>query len=124
MKILILIFTGAGLGAVARFALQTLCNKVWPSFPAGTLFVNLVGCLIMGAFLAYGHQRELAAEWKGFIGVGLLGGFTTFSAFAGESLDLLKQGSLGLFAIYALSSLGGCVLACAVGYALASRYCV
>lgn len=75
----------------------------------------------MGAFMAYEAKNSSGIEMRGFVAVGLLGGFTTFSAFAGESLKMLQKGATGLALVYALGSAIGCILTCAIGYALTSR---
>jgi len=118
---LALVFLGGGLGAVARYALHAAISRYGATFPWGTLTVNLFGCLLMGSLLAYSANLGMKEEWRLFLTVGLLGGFTTFSAFSGESLALLQKGEVGTFALYATLSLAGCILASFVGYALAAR---
>lgn len=83
------IFLGGGLGAVARYglgsAVQRLAGGAWP---IGTLAVNLLGCFAIGALGAHLDRRP---EWLPFLVVGLLGGFTTFSAFGLETWTLWQQ---------------------------------
>lgn len=121
MKTLICIFVGAGFGAVARFGLQTLAHRLWPDFPAGTLVVNLLGCFVMGIFLASWTKSTPPLELRALIGVGILGGFTTFSAFAGESLELLRRNAYGPAFAYMFGSVLGCLVLCALGFALGSK---
>ena len=80
-------FFGAGL----RFAIGTWIHRAWPvaAFPWGTLAVNVLGCLLIG-FIA-GWRQPLEPGLRLFLMVGLLGGFTTFSAFALETLSLTHQ---------------------------------
>ncbi len=85
---------GGALGAVARFALGSVMLSLFGArFPWGTLTVNVVGSLIMG--LAAGvfarHMPDIAPAWRAFVMVGLLGGFTTFSAFALDVSVLLER---------------------------------
>jgi CrcB protein len=95
---------GAG-GAVARWAL----GLVVP-FPFGTLAVNLAGSLAIG--LVWG---AVAARWHPLLVAGLLGGFTTFSAFSLDVLRLVEAGRAVAAGIYVVASVLGGVLACALG---------
>ena len=88
-KILIL-STGGALGAVLRYGLGGVVHKVaGPHFPFGTLFVNVLGCFLIG-FLGVFHQEKLmfGPHLKLFLMVGVLGAFTTFSAFGFETWEL------------------------------------
>lgn len=80
-------FFGAGL----RFALGSWIHRSWPAiaFPYGTMAVNVIGCLLIG--LLAGWRQPLEPGVRLFLMVGLLGGFTTFSAFALETLTLTQQ---------------------------------
>lgn len=102
---------GAG-GAVLRYHLgRAVTSLAGPgnAFPWGTLSVNLIGSLAMGAlvgWLARGTLPEATAEsLRLAIGVGLLGGFTTFSAFSAELVTMLHRGQAGLALSYAAASL-------------------
>lgn len=102
---------GAG-GAVLRYQLgRAVTSLAGPenSFPWGTLSVNLIGSLAMGAlvgWLARGTLPEATAEsLRLAVGVGLLGGFTTFSAFSAELVTMLHRGQAGLALGYAAASL-------------------
>ena len=95
-----LVATGGALGALARYQVGRLvANLAGPDnvFPWGTLSVNIVGSLAMGAlvgWLARGTTSEQAAEsLRLLVGVGLLGGFTTFSAFSAEMVALMHRGA-------------------------------
>lgn len=113
-----LVALGGGAGAVLRYqsgrALTALLGPAAVSaFPWATLFVNIVGSLAMGllaGWLArYGQASGVAAEtWRLLVGVGLLGGFTTFSAFSLEMMLLIERGQPGsAFAYAAISVLAG-----------------
>ncbi len=84
---------GGALGSVARYlAVNGLATWLGRAFPYGTLTVNVVGSFLMGLALALLVQRGLLGEpWRAGLMVGVLGGFTTFSAFAGETLLLAQQ---------------------------------
>ena len=84
-----------GIGAVLRFALGRLTvNLGWTALPFGTLFANLLGCFLIG-YLSWimAHRWGWSLNHQTVIMTGLLGGFTTFSAFSLETITLLNQGS-------------------------------
>jgi fluoride exporter len=91
------IFVGAGgfIGSVLRYwvsgAIQQSANN--PSFPLGTLAVNLIGCLVIGFLSQLAEARGVfTPEARAFVFVGILGGFTTFSTFGNESMNFLRDG--------------------------------
>ena len=98
---LALIALGGAFGAVARFALSSAVQARTPSgFPAGTLAVNVVGCLALGLLLAWIEGRDdMSAELRALLAVGVLGSFTTFSTFGAETLDLARAGRADLAAL-------------------------
>ena len=85
---------GAFLGANLRYFLQTWTANRWgPDFPYGTLIINVSGSFILGFFITLVTQRVVvSSEWRAFVAVGLLGGFTTFSSFSVETLNLVQTG--------------------------------
>jgi CrcB protein len=95
---------GAGgfLGTVARFFTSRYFQNLFlSSFPFGTFIVNITGCLLIGIFYGLAEKGDiLGPEWRMFLTVGFCGGFTTFSAFAGENIALLKDGNFFYFALY------------------------
>jgi len=95
-----LAFAGA-LGTLGRYWLSGLVQRCVPeTFPAGTLAVNLVGCFCAGILMHLVRDRQLfGPELRLVLIVGLLGGFTTFSAFGYETIELLREGSLELVAV-------------------------
>ena len=84
---------GGAIGSVARYlAVNGLAAWFGRAFPYGTLAVNVAGSFLMGLALALLVQRGLVGEpWRAGLMAGVLGGFTTFSAFAGETLVLAQQ---------------------------------
>ena len=94
---ILLVGVGGSLGAMARHGLSGLVHKqLGDSFPYGTLVVNLVGCLAIGCVLYLVEDRAvLGPQARHFAAVGIIGGFTTFSAFGHETLQLLRDGRLG-----------------------------
>ena len=109
---------GSALGGMARYGVSTWAS-VWSSgpFPWPTFVVNVVGSLVMGAVAAAsGHET-----FRLFVMVGLCGGFTTFSAFSLQTLDLLRAGQWAAAAANAVLSVMGCVVAVALGHAAAGH---
>jgi CrcB protein len=109
---------GAALGALGRWAAGIWLNARWPGFPLGTLFVNLSGGLLIGALLVWLDQRPYD-EWRLFLLTGVLGGYTTFSAFSAESLTLLQRGQWSLALGHSLAHMLGALVCAALGMALA-----
>lgn len=93
---------GGFLGVNLRYWLQAWAAGRWgTSFPYGTLIINVTGSLLLGFFLTLVTQRVVApANWRLFMAVGLLGGYTTFSAFSVEALNLLQAGRWAAAAAY------------------------
>lgn len=88
---LLLIFAGAGTGGVARYALSEWISRSGGTFPFGTLAVNVLGCAVMGVLHTSLEGSSMRESYRLAIFVGLLGGFTTFSAFSRETLVLLED---------------------------------
>lgn len=121
---LALVGAGGFLGSVSRYVLSGAVHRISPfaSFPAGTLVVNVAGCLAIGLLGGLADQRQLfTPEARLFLLVGLLGGFTTFSTFGYETLAVLRDGgfsrALASVGLHLLLGLGGVW----VGYGLAAR---
>jgi CrcB protein len=94
MSQLLFIAAGGALGAVMRFGVSNAVYAVTGrDFPYGTLTVNILGSLLMGALYVLLVERLTeAAEWRGFLLIGVLGAFTTFSTFSIETLALFESG--------------------------------
>ena len=105
---------GGAVGALARWGIaETMPGAGWPW---ATLLVNLTGCLLIGVLLGVMALRSAQADYpRTFLGVGVLGGFTTFSAFTLETLDLARTGAVLTAGGYVVVSVGGGVLAVALG---------
>lgn len=112
-----MVFLGGGLGAVLRW-LVGKWTLAWfgMGFPIGTLAVNIVGSLVIG--LAVGALEGVGQPAKLFFVTGLLGGFTTFSAFSLDALTLWQRGEGATAALYVLASVLLSLAACAGGYML------
>ena len=112
---------GGALGALARWGVATALPHSPGGWPWATLLVNLTGCLLLGALAAALTARPPEPAWaRPFLAVGVLGGYTTYSAFAVEAVGLVEAGAPVLAVDYVLVSVLGGVLAVAAG-ALAVR---
>ena len=100
--LLVLVFVGGGIGAVCRYLLATGLQRNIPGpFPSGTFAVNLAGCFAIGLVGALGLERAaIPPDARVFLMVGVLGGFTTFSSFAWETLGLLSVRDVVRAALY------------------------
>lgn len=121
MPNLLLVMAGGAIGAAFRYQVgRVTLQQMGPGFPWGTLIVNLLGGLLMG-LLAGTVVSDGPVDrplWM-FLGVGVLGGFTTFSAFSFDAFAMLERGEIGLAAAYAVCSVAGSVMLLCVGYWLA-----
>jgi CrcB protein len=90
-----LVGSGGFVGALLRYGLSGLVHRQVPftTFPYGTMAVNLVGCLLIGAFAGLAESRQLfGPELRTFVLIGLLGGFTTFSTLGYETFAMIRDG--------------------------------
>jgi fluoride exporter len=112
---------GGALGALARWAAAETLRTAPGGWPWATLLVNVTGCLLLGVLVAVLAARSPEPAWaRPFLAVGVLGGYTTYSTFAVEVVDLVDDGAVAMAAGYVLVSVAGGVAAVAVG-ALAGR---
>ncbi|MDA1188307.1 MAG: fluoride efflux transporter CrcB [Chloroflexi bacterium] len=119
MQTILLVGAGGAAGAIARYLLsdwvQTLTART--GFPYGTLAVNVLGCLVIGIVTGIVQTRDLIPmEVRTFLTIGLLGGFTTFSAFGNETFAFVRNGQIGSAAGYIALQVVVGVLAVWLGY--------
>ena len=110
---------GGASGAMARYAVDQAADRLGVALPWATLAINVVGCVLMGILVSYvlAHPaRHLL--WRPFLGVGVLGGFTTFSAFAGDAVLLADDGAWAASAAYVVATLVGGLLALWAGFSM------
>ena len=111
---------GGALGAVARYGLGGWVQRASGlAFPWGTLTVNVIGSLAIGFLVVWLQASQASTELRAFAIVGLLGGFTTFSAFSYETVALAQSGQWARAAVYAVGSVMIGVLAVLGGMAAA-----
>lgn len=120
-KDFILVFLGGGLGSVARFGVARLLSRFVAVFPFATMSINVVGSLLIGLFFGLSFVSN-KSSYMALLAIGFCGGFTTFSAFSWENYNLLKQGNIFLFFMYALASVVLCLLAVWVGYLIGKNF--
>lgn len=119
MQAYLLVAAGGALGAVARFGLsEAMARAFGPGFPWGTLAANVLGGLVMGVLAGAVKDRALLA----LLGAGVLGGFTTFSAFSLETVRLFEAGRFDLGALYVGASLAGAIGAVVLGLTIARSF--
>jgi fluoride exporter len=117
LKNFILVGLGGAAGSMLRYAASLLL--VSRPFPLATLLVNIAGSFLIGLILALGIKDEsFAGNWKLFLATGICGGFTTFSAFSAENLQLLQSGKTGLSMVYIAVSIVTGIFAAWLGYKL------
>ena len=115
-----LIAIGGALGSVARYLLSTFVLRATGTlFPLGTFVVNVVGCLVFGLIAGAAIERvQLAPGLRLFLLTGILGGFTTFSSYAFESLGLLQDGQFAAALINILGQVFAGLLGMWIGFAV------
>jgi CrcB protein len=115
---------GGALGSMARFWLaNTMAVLTGTEFPYGTLLINVIGSFVISFFgMLTGTSQRFAVPYEAriFVTVGLCGGFTTFSSFSLQTMELLRTGQPGRAGIYIAASVILCLSACALGFASAS----
>jgi CrcB protein len=115
---------GGALGTLARYLISLVALPISQSLPWGTIIINIVGSFIIGLFgtLTLAHGRYPVSEnVRLFVMIGICGGFTTFSSFSLQTLDLLRNGAVVRAAINVVGSVVLCVLAVALGYTIAAQ---
>ena len=102
----LLVFFGGGLGAMLRHLVNVTCARcIGLEFPWGTFIINITGSTVMGLIAGYlAFKGEASQPWRLFVMTGILGGYTTFSAFSLDAALLYERGELGLSAIYVIGS--------------------
>lgn len=113
MQNVLLVALGGALGASARHLVNGLALRIaGPAFPWGTMAINITGSLAMGVFVELLARRFNASnELRLFVATGILGGFTTFSAFSLDFAVLWERGPIAPAVAYALVSVVGSILA-------------
>ncbi len=100
------VFLGGGVGAAVRHGINIAAFRtLGPNFPYSTIFINITGSTIMGLVAAYfAFKGDASQHWRLFLTTGVLGGYTTFSAFSLDAALLYERQQFGLAAIYVIGS--------------------
>lgn len=94
MKTTLLVGLGSFIGGTSRYLISKMLQQnIVTSFPYGTFTVNVVGCFLIGVVYGWSSKNSLDPAWQLFFATGILGGFTTFSAFSMETINLMKAGN-------------------------------
>ncbi len=114
---LALVAGGGAVGSVLRFITSSSVQRFTNTdFPFGTLSVNVIGSFVMGLLYIFLVERSsMSMEWRALLLIGLLGGFTTFSSFSIETMNLLEQALFGKMVINIVASVVTCLLATWLG---------
>ena len=123
MERYLIIMTGGAIGTLARYAASSaIMERVNSRFPFGTFFVNITGCLLIGALMTILAQRGAHPNWRLGLVVGFLGGYTTFSSFEYESYLATRSGFPGIALMNVAASVVAGYLAVWLGATLADRH--
>lgn len=121
----LLISVGGAIGTLARYLISVATLPISRDLPLGTISINILGSFIIGFFgtltLASG-RHPVSEDLRLFVMVGLCGGFTTFSAFSLQTLDLIRSDAFFRAGLNVVISVSLCVAAVAAGHALAAHY--
>ena len=116
----LIVFLGAGIGGALRHGVNLASVRLFGlGFPFGTLIVNVLGSLLMGLFAGYfAYRTGIPQHWRLFLTTGILGGFTTFSAFSLDAALLMERHAYGLAAAYVTVSVAVSLAALFAGLAI------
>jgi len=120
MKDVLIIALGGGIGSVMRYFGAQFISKNYPShYPMGTLLINITGCLLIGLLIGLSDRQQwLNNEWKLLLITGFCGGYTTFSTFAAENINLIQNQQIGYAILYTVLSVALGLLAVWAGLSL------
>jgi CrcB protein len=114
---ILLVASGGAIGATIRFLSTSYIKYLFPTFPIGTLVVNIIGSFSIGFLISVMENRNISSNIINyFVIIGFLGSFTTFSAFSFEVIDMINNKRFFLSVFYIFSSLLICFFCCYSGY--------
>lgn len=120
----LLVFLGGGLGAALRHGMNIgIGRALGTAFPYGTLLINISGSFVMGLVAAYfAFKGDASQHWRLFLTTGILGGYTTFSAFSLDAALLYERGEMGMAALYVVASVALSIAGLFAGFALVRNF--
>lgn len=120
----LIVFIGGGFGASLRHAVNLLSARSFgAAFPYGTFFINVTGSLVMGLIAGYlAFKTDASQSWRLFLMTGILGGYTTFSAFSLDAVLLYERGEIGLALLYVVGSVVLSIAGLVAGLALVRHF--
>jgi CrcB protein len=120
----VLVFIGGGVGSSLRYMVNVVCPRLFGmAFPYHTFIINITGSTIMGLIAGYlAFKGEAAQSWRLFLMTGILGGYTTFSAFSLDAASLYERGEIGLALFYVLGSVVFSIAGLFAGLALVRHF--
>jgi CrcB protein len=120
----LIVFLGGGLGAALRHGINIASARaLGTAFPYGTLAINMSGSIVMGLIAGYfAFKGDASQQWRLFLTTGILGGYTTFSAFSLDVALLYERGEVGLAALYVAASVVLSIAGLFAGLALARSF--
>jgi CrcB protein len=120
----LIVFLGGGIGAALRHGVNVLSARLLgTAFPYATMFENVTGSLVMGLLAGYfAFKGDASQSWRLFLTTGILGGYTTFSAFSLDAALLYQRGELALAALYVIGSVALSIAGLFAGLALVRHF--
>jgi CrcB protein len=120
----LLVFIGGGLGSTLRHIVNVVCPRLFgTAFPYHTFIINITGSTVMGLIAGYlAFRGEASQPWRLFLMTGVLGGYTTFSAFSLDAALLYERGEIGLALFYVLGSVVFSIAGLFAGLALVRHF--
>ena len=116
---------GSAIGGVSRYGVGLLAARAWGvTFPWGTLLINIAGSFVIalfGAMTLANGPMPMSTNMRAFVMIGFCGGFTTFSSFSLQTMELLQAGEIVAAALYILASVGLCLAGVFLGYWIATH---
>ena len=114
---IIYIAIGGSLGSILRFLFSNFCKLYFPFFPIGTLLINVLGSFFIGLLISFLNNKEVSEIFiRYFLIIGLLGSFTTFSAFSFETIQLIYDKKVFLSLVYIFLSIFLCIVGAFFGF--------
>ena len=114
---IIWVATGGAVGATMRYLTANSLKYLIPGLPIGTLIVNIIGSFFIGFLISYLENKNISSNIiKYFLIIGVLGSFTTFSAFSYELFDMINNSKIFIPLAYIFTSLVTCIFFCYIGY--------